>query len=258
MLYFFVLLGFLLGKQQVHGQVKNFTYMQGAIVRGDSTKKEIAFVFTADETGEGLPAIIQTLKQENVKGNFFFTGRFYRNKTFKKDVEKLKHDDHYFGPHSDNHLLYCDWAERDSLLVTKDSFDYDIERALQTMTANGLTVHHPQLFIPPYEWWNDSIASWSDAKGLVLTNFTPGIRTNADYTWPEMGNAYKSSEWLMNWLKETMTSDPKKFQGAIILIHAGTDKRRKDKLYNRLHEIIHLFKQNGFEIKRIDELLKGI
>ncbi len=257
-LVIFLLFSFLLIEQQVHSQVKNFTYVQGAIVRGDSTKKEIAFVFTADETGEGLPAIIQTLKKENVRGNFFFTGRFYRNEAFKNAVEKLKHDGHYLGPHSDQHLLYCDWVKRDSLFVTKDSFDHDIEQALQTMKANRLPVHHPQFFIPPYEWWNDSIAAWSKAKELTLINFTPGIRTNADYTWPEMGASYKSSEWLIKWLKETITTHPEKFQGSIVLIHAGTDDRRRDKLYTRLSEIIWVLKKHGFTIKRIDELLKGI
>ena len=51
-------------------QDKNFTYSHGAIVRGDSTKKEIALVFTADEFGEGLPVIIKSLKKEKIKASF--------------------------------------------------------------------------------------------------------------------------------------------------------------------------------------------
>ena len=68
----------------VDAQTKTpFTFSHGAIVRGDSTKKEIALVFTADEFGEGLPGIIKTLQHQHIKASFFFTGRFYRNKNFK-------------------------------------------------------------------------------------------------------------------------------------------------------------------------------
>jgi len=90
---------------------------------------------------------------------------------------------------------------------------------------------------------------------LKLFCFTPGIRTNADYTYPEMGNTYKSSEWIFQSLKNQLQQDKNAFNGAIILIHAGTDKRRKDKLYNRLDELIDWLKMNGYSFKRIDELL---
>jgi len=39
------------------------------------------------------------------------------------------------------------------------------------------------------------------------------------------------------------------------LIHAGTDPRRKDKLYNRLKELIAYLKKEGYALKKIDELL---
>jgi peptidoglycan/xylan/chitin deacetylase (PgdA/CDA1 family) len=234
---------------------KNFTMVQGAVLRGDSTKKELALIFTADETGEGLSQIRNVLKEKNVKAGFFFTGRFYRNPAFSAAVENLAKDGHYLGPHSDQHLLYCDWVKRDSLLVTKDSFDYDIKANIQTMLANNLPIHTPQLFIPPFEWWNDSIAAWSQQFGLRLFSFTPGIRTNADYTWPSLGTVYKSSDWIMDWLKETLSTHSNGLNGAIMLLHAGTDERRTDKLYNRLAQLIDLLQTKGFLLKRIDELI---
>ncbi|HVF96834.1 MAG TPA: polysaccharide deacetylase family protein, partial [Flavisolibacter sp.] len=205
----------------VFGQAQ-LSYSHGAIVRGDSTKKEVALVFTADEYGEGLPAIIRTLKENRVKAGFFFTGRFYRNRTFQSSIQQLKKEGHYLGPHSDAHLLYCDWTKRDSLLVTRDSFDRDMEQNLAAMKSLGLPVHKPQFFIPPFEWWNDSTALWSKTAGFTLFNFTPGIRTAADYTWPEMGAQYKSSDWIISWLKGFVATRPRALNGAVILVHAGT------------------------------------
>jgi endoglucanase len=234
---------------------RHFAYVHGGIVRGDSNKKQLSVVFTADEFGEGLPAITKTLKEQNVKGSFFFTGRFYRNNQFKNQLQKLKNDGHYLGPHSDQHLLYCDWTKRDSLLVTRDSFENDIAENIEAMKEVGVPITQSHYFIPPYEWWNDSIATWSKQRGLQIINFTPGIPSNADYTWPELVN-YKSSESIMARLKEFIRKTPDKLNGSIILIHAGTDPRRKDKLYDRLNELISILKKEGYQLLRIDNLLK--
>lgn len=232
-----------------------FTYAQGAVVRGDSTKKELALVFTADEYGEGLPMITAALKRQKVKAGFFFTGRFYRNSAFHKYIKALNAEGHYLGPHSDEHLLYCDWAKRDSLLVTKDSFETDVKANLKAMKDLALPLYKPHCFIPPFEWWNDSVAAWTKENGLLLFSFTPGLRTATDYTWPEMGNSYKSSDWILRHLKERMNASPAALNGAVILIHAGTDARRRDKFYSRLNELIAVLSRAGYRFVRIDQLL---
>jgi len=232
------------------------TYSYGGIIRGDSTKKEIALVFTGDEFGDGLSFITETLKKQNIKGSFFFTGRFYRNQLFQPYIKQLYKNGNYLGPHSNNHLLYCDWSNRDSLLLTKQTFTLDMKQNLEAIKSLGIDIFKMHYFIPPYEWWNDSIAVWSREEGLQVINFTPGIRTNADYTYPEMGDLYKSSDWIMQSLTQFAEQNKSNLNGTIILIHAGTDARRKDKLYNRLNEVINYLKSKGYHFKRVDELLE--
>jgi endoglucanase len=232
------------------------TYSYGGIVRADSTKKEIALVFTGDEFGDGLFSITETLKKQNIRGSFFFTGRFYRNHLFQPYIKQLYKNGNYLGPHSDAHLLYCDWNNRDSLLVTKQTFTTDLRQNLEAIKNLGIDIFKIHYFIPPYEWWNDSIAAWSREEGLQIINFTPGIRTNADYTYPEMGDSYKSSEWIIQSLKQFAAQNKSGLSGSIILIHAGTDARRKDKLYSRLTGLIDYLKSLGYHFKRVDELLE--
>jgi len=50
------------------------THKHGAITRGDQTKKQISLVFTGGDYGDGGDHIIHVLKQNNIKGAFFFTG----------------------------------------------------------------------------------------------------------------------------------------------------------------------------------------
>lgn len=221
----------------------------GAIVRGDSTHPAVAFVFTADEFGEGLPTITAALKKHRTKAAFFFTGRFYRNPANKAAILKLEQDQHYLGPHSNEHLLYASWRNRDSLLVTEQQFSTDLDKNLEAISGLGIDTTGPHYYIPPYEWWNDTIAIWAKRHGWSLANFTPGIRTNADYTWPQMGKAYMSSSEIIASLKQA------RLNGAIILIHAGVDPRRKDKLYNHLDELLIWLQANGYRCLRLDRLL---
>ena len=44
--------------------------------------------------------------------------------------------------------------------------------------------------------------------------------------------------------------------GFILLVHVGTDPRRKDKLYDRLDPLIDELKKRGYTFLRIDELLR--
>lgn len=227
----------------------------GAIIKSvNPTEPSVSLIFTGDEYGEGLPIIQEILAKEKVKAGFFFTGRFYTNKKFTKTIKTLEKEQHYLGAHSNDHLLYNDWTNRNKLLVSYDSFSTDLDKNFAAMENLGINTQQRKLFIPPFEWWNDSVASWCNWKGLELFSFTPGTYTNADYTWPEMGSSYKTNAILMNQLK-TLASTPGKLNGNILLLHVGTDPRRKEKLYNELPAIIQLLRKNGYRIKRIDELI---
>lgn len=233
-----------------------FENSHGAIIRGDSTKKQIALVFTGDEFGDGLPVIANTLEKQKIKASFFFTGRFYRTKAFQPLIKKLGTQHHWLGPHSDQHLLYCDWTKRDSLLVTKDSLLHDLTANKKTMEALGVIKNGEKSYlIPPYEWWNDAVANWADMAGIRLFCFTPGTRSNADYTYPEMGKSYLSTDRIMASIKQFQETRPAGLNGVILLVHAGTDPRRKDKLYNRLDELIGYLKKQGYSFQTINDLL---
>jgi endoglucanase len=231
----------------------NLTIDKGAITRGDASQKSISLVFTGDEFFEGLTSITKTLQSRNIKAGFFLTGRPYGNKAAGKAIKKLISDGHYFGAHSDQHLLYNDWKNRDSLLVTKDSLLNDLRLNYEKMEALGIK-HSEKFFIPPFEWWNSEVASWCNEEGIRLISFTPGTKTNADYTYPELGDrVYQSTDAILKSLfeKESLSG----LNGAILLIHIGTDPKRKDKLYDRLPELIDRLVAKGYTFDRIDKLI---
>lgn len=231
------------------------TTSHGAITRGDSTQNKLALVFTGDEFGEGGSAVLQALNAEHIKASFFLTGRFYRNRFFKKTIRQLKKAGHYLGAHSDAHLLYCDWSKRDSLLVTKQQFTDDLDKNYKELHRFGVSKSAAPFFLPPYEWYNDSIAAWTKEGGLQLVNFTPGTLSHADYTTPADKN-YRSSAVIYQSITDYEARRPSGLNGFILLMHIGTDAKRTDKFYEQLPQLVQWLKTKGYQLVRVDELLK--
>ncbi len=181
-----------------------------------------------------------------VPASFFLTGNFYSNPAYFSLIKRLKRDGHYLGAHSDKHLLYADWTKRDSLLVSREKFQTDLDNNYRRMAAFGINKADAEYFLPPYEWYNRAIVCWTAEMGLKLINFSPGTYSTADYSFPEMGVSYKSSDEIFRSVINRESTDPNGLNGFILLIHIGTDPRRTDKFYYRLDELLKELKNRAY------------
>ena len=231
-----------------------YQFLYGAMVRGDTSKAEVALVFTGDEYADGGVHITHILKQHGIKASFFLTGKFYRNAEFEELIQDLVDGGHYLGAHSDQHLLYCDWVKRDSLLVTQKQFRDDLQDNYKAMLSFGIKEEDALLFLPPYEWYNDSISSWTRQMELQLINHTHGTLSHADYTVPGT-RGYRSSEKIFQSILDYESSASNGLNGFILLSHIGTAPERTDKFYFYLEKLLEELKSRGYSFKRIDELI---
>ena len=220
----------------------------GAIVKRDSTKKTVYFIFSADSLFEGADTILRVLDKHSIKGSFFFTGNCLRMPEHQDKISRIISGGHYVGGHSDKHILYADWDKERTNMVSDDSLKRDISANYVELERFGITKDEVPYFLPPYEWYNEQNIKAIKDMGLVPVNFTTGLYTSDDYTTPDMAN-YKSSQALIDVLmryEETHT-----LNGSIILIHPGTSPLRTDKLYHRLDEIITSLKSKGYQFDRL-------
>ena len=242
-------LTYLLASKQKEGDpdktADNNQYTCGGITRTDINKKQISLVFSGHEFADGYKTIQYTLKKLNIKASFFFTGDFYSNPKYRKIIKGLQKENHYLGGHSDKHLLYCPWQKRDSLLVTKNEFLNDLKANYSKMEKFGIKKNEAPFYLPPYEWYNDSISLWCKEIGIQLVNFTPGTLSNADYSIPEMGDKYFSSNEIYN--KIIQVESKQGLNGNIMLFHIGTDKRRQDKFYPKLYALLIDLSKAGYD-----------
>lgn len=253
---FLIFADFVSGQQiSVEGRSgRGYLLDQGAIVRGPVERREIALIFSADFYADGFKYVLDELRRQGIKGSFFLTGNFLRQPEFKPLVERMIEEGHYLGPHSDRHLLYCDWKHREKTLVTREEFLSDLEGNYLELEKFGLSRDKARYFLPPYEWYNRQIVDWAAEAGTVVVNFTPGLITGADYTSPEMEN-YRSSEEILLQLLTYESGAPDGLNGFIILIHPGVAPERTDLFYFCLGELISELRRRGYQFVRIDRLL---
>ncbi len=220
----------------------------GGLERADTSHQNIFLMFTGHDFNDGGSYIRKLLKRENVKAHFFFTGDFYRAEENESLIKKLKNDDHYLGAHSDKHLLYASWEKRDSLLVSKSEFTADLLNNYQAMEVFGIKKIDAPFFMPPYEWYNQQISDWTKEQGFQLINYTPGTRSNADYTTPIMDN-YISSERIYHNILDYERQSTNGLNGFLLLIHIGTHPARVDKLYKYLPQLIDILRERGYHFR---------
>jgi len=102
----------------------------------------------------------------------------------------------------------------DSLLVTKRTiYNRPAASVIKSLAKKELVYKQAHYFLPPYEWYNDSIATWTKQLGLQLVSFTPGTRSNADYTYPEMGNKYVDSKTIFQSILKYEQQSPNGLNG---------------------------------------------
>lgn len=231
-----------------------WTIDEGGVVRGPRDRKRLALLFTGGDFGEGTDAILDALHDRHVHASFFVTGGFLRRPEHAPLLRRIVAEGHYLGPHSDAHLLYCDWDDRDRLLVTNAQFAADLERNLADIEAFGVRRAAMRYFVPPYEWYNRRVAEWTKDLGLTLVTFTPGTRSNADYR-PDDDPRFVSSQAIFDSILAFEATQPDGLNGFLLLMHMGSGPARTDKMHPYVGPLIDELQQRGYLFERVDELL---
>ena len=226
----------------------------GGIVRGPKDRKRVALTFTGHGYAEGGETILQELARHHGKASFFLTGEFLTNTNFVSLVQRIVRDGHYLGPHSDKHLLYCSWEADRKTLVSYDQFIQDLESNLDKITRFGVDKAKVGYFLPAYEHYNRQIVAWTELSQKILINFTPGTRSNADYT-GEADKNFVSSQAIFDSIVAGEQQDPHGLNGFILLLHIGSGPERKDKFHARFGELLDYLAGKGYQFVRVDELL---
>jgi len=219
------------------------------IIRINPGSHNVYMIFTADERFEGGRTVLEALQKHGIKASFFLTGNCLRDPQWKDLIRDIIRQGHYVGPHGDRHLLYAPWdGDTEKSLVSADSLRRDIADNLKELSDAGVDISEVSWFMPSYEHFNTETVRVAASMGLELLHLTPGIMTRADYTKPDMPS-YKSTRDLLNQLYAYEKENG--LQGAVLLVHPGTEPSRTDKLYDSLDGMIRRLERKGYVFERL-------
>jgi peptidoglycan/xylan/chitin deacetylase (PgdA/CDA1 family) len=226
----------------------------GGIVRGPTGERKIALEFTGHGFAEGGEVILDELARHQGKASFFVTGEFLDNPKFRGLVERIVKEGHYLGPHSDKHLLYCSWESDRKTLVSHGAFLQDVRENVAKITRCGVERSQIRYFLPAFEHYNQQIVDWAKELDLTLVNYTPGTRSNADYT-GEAEKNFVSSKAIFDSIVAKEKHDPDGLNGFLLLLHLGSGPDRKDKFHTRFGALLDGLAGKGYRFVTIRDLL---
>lgn len=231
---------------------ENTEYL-GGIVRGPQNEKKLSLVFTGGSFAQDGKFILDTFKEYDIKGSFFFTGDFFREPDFEGFINRIVEEGHYISIHSDQHLLYCSWEDRSETLISRETFEKDIINNFKELERFEVSAKDARFWIPPYEWYNEEIARWSSEMGLILINMTHGTLSHADYTQDKADN-FRSNEEI--WESIITREQEDGLEGFLLLTHVGASEERSERFVAEyLTDLIEYLKEQGYTFARVNELL---
>jgi len=199
------------------------------VQRGPSTKPWVALTLDAGADAAPVPAMLQTLREHNVKITFFLTGKWIKDNP--ELTRAIVADGHEIANHSFTHP---DMRNLSDAAILKELAD--TEALLQETTG---TSSRP-FFRPPFGAYDERVL-----RLLVGAGYLP-IYWTLD-SLDSVGEP-KTPDFLFERVTAKLT--PEKLRGAIILAHCGSQPTA-----DALPRILDRFAELGFEVKKLSEVL---
>ena len=184
--------------------------------------------------------ILDLLKQENIKANFFVLGS--RVDLYPNIVKRAYEEGHYIANHGYSHQYPQIYASPNSVLEEYNKTNQSVQNAI------GNQIYNTNIFRFP----GGSVGGIyhdlkSEAKLLLEQNNIASVDWNALNGDSE---GLRTEEAMVNRFKETIKGK----NSVVILMHDAGDKV---KTYNALPQIIEYLKQEGYEFKTFYDILEN-
>jgi peptidoglycan/xylan/chitin deacetylase (PgdA/CDA1 family) len=209
----------------IHGAMNiEAGFFMKVLCKADTSEKIVALSFDDGPQPAYTPVILDILRQEEVPAAFFCIGKHITGNEHL--LKRIYEDGHVIGNHTYSHHFWFDMKLSGNMLTDMQQMD-----AL-TLNATGLT---PRLFRPPYGVTNPNLA-----RAVKAGNYLP-----VGWNIRSLDTVAKDENELLNRILTQLKP------GAVILLH-DTCKITAD----ILPQLIHGIRQQGYQLERIDKMLK--
>lgn len=228
--------------------------------RGPLGRKEVAFTFDGGSSDNAAGSILDALKKTGTRATFFLTGEFIEK--HQKTTRRIVAEGHDVGNHTWKHPHLTTYAEdrrqttrpgitagriREELLKTASLF--------RSVTGRDLS----PVWRAPYGETNAEILRWAADAGFRHVGWTTGkgwagTMDTMDWVADRKSKAYHSAGEVEDKILRFAESGKNGANGAVILMHLGTE-RRDDFPHERLESIIGGLTRMGYKPVRVSEMM---
>lgn len=203
-----------------------------------SEEKRVFLTFDDGPSKKVTIPILDLLKQENIKANFFVLGS--RVDLYPDIVKRAYEEGHYIANHGYSHEYSQIYTSTNSVLEEYNKTNQAVRNAIGNQIYNTNIFRFPGGSVGGK--YNDLKA---EAKSLLEQNNIATVDWNA-----LNGDAegLKTEQSFLNRVKETV----KNKNSVVILMHDAGDKT---KTYNALPQVIEYLRQEGYEFKTFYDIL---
>lgn len=245
-------------------QSGDFRFFQNSpdnISRGNLSRKELVLSFDGgSDEASSCERILQILDQYHVRSTIFLTGEFIQN--FPELTRKIAATQEV-GNHTFSHEHLTTFAEdsrqNTAPAITREELQDQLKRTEDIFYRTTGRRMSP-LWRAPYGEHNLEIRRWASELGYTHVAWTsdPRTRQNMDsLDWvPDARTAgYFPAMVIKDRLLSFGQNEPEQANGAIVLMHLGTQRVASDQLVNYLPEIVKTFTQRGYHFITASELI---
>lgn len=238
------------------------SYLAKDFRRGSVNRKEVALTFDGGSINNAAGEILDILKEKEVKSTFFLTGEFIRR--YPKTVRRIVGEGHEVGNHTWSHPHLTSFAKNrkhttlPGITAEKIKKEFSKAASLFTLVTGREMV---RFWRAPYGEYNGEILRWAAEAGYKHVGWTVGrgwedTMDTMDWVADKNSRAYRSADEIvakiLNYAKEKKHGA----NGAIILMHLGTD-REDDLPHRKLPEIIDGLRKKGYRLVKVSGMIVG-
>jgi peptidoglycan-N-acetylglucosamine deacetylase len=244
-----------------NGDLKFFQNSADNISRGNLNSKELVLTFDGGGSeSNSAESILNTLKKFNIHTTIFLTGDFIQK--FPELTRRIAAE-HEVGNHTFSHEHLTTYAENSQQKtapeITKEELQNQLRKTDELFyltTGKRMT----PLWRAPYGEHNLEIRRWAAELGYIHVAWTsdPKTRQNMDsLDW--VPNSSYAGYFPAMLIKDRILSfghnEPEQANGAIILMHLGSEREADDRVDKWLPEIIQTFRNRGYEFITASKLI---
>jgi peptidoglycan/xylan/chitin deacetylase (PgdA/CDA1 family) len=236
----------------------NQTHFVESFTRGATTQPSVVLSFDAGSNDRGAMAILDTLRQYQIRTTIFLTGEFIER--YPEVARAVVADGHEVGNHTWSHPHLTSFARdrRQATLptMTRQRLQSELQRTadeFRRVTGKEMA----RLWRAPFGEENSEIRGWAAELGYLHVGWTRGPKYNLDsldWVSDRRSPIYFSSEKLAERLLNFDVANRTTLNGSIVLMHLGSDRSEDDQLSKALPQVIRRFEERGFRFVTVSEL----